>query len=357
MDFTPTEDRRLLAETLDRFLADRYPFQHRLAVAYREPWHDPAAWGALCGLGILSALVPEARGGFGGQGFDIATVFESLGRALCPEPVLPALMALRALMPTGRALDDVLDGSRQVALALFEGDGGIGFGQIATRAERRGGGWALSGRKAVVYGGHVAAELLVAARHDDTLGLFSVSAGDARRLAYGMIDGGGAAEILLEATPAELMIADAEAVLGDALEAGALALCAEAVGAMDRAIEMTTEYLRTRRQFGRPIGSFQALQHRLVDLAIEREQARSITIAAAAALGTEGQSRAVSMAKALVGGAARRIAEEAIQMHGGIGMTWEAAIGHYAKRLVMLDHQLGDADAHLDRLAAAYCGG
>lgn len=350
MDFTVTEDRRMLAETLDRFLADRYPPEHRAKVAYEAPYHDPDLWTELSELGILGALVPEEMGGFGGDGFDLVCVFECLGRGLCPEPLLPALMAARLLGEAGAAMDDLLDGTARYAVAIGEPEAPYDLADIETRAEQAGDGWRLSGRKSVVYGAPAADTLLVAARHDGGLGVFAVAAADSTLSTYGLIDGGGAAEVFLDATPARLVLADATAALNAALDAGRLALCAEAVGLAAWLCDTTLDYLKTRKQFGRPIGTFQVLQHRLVDMRIELEQARSITVLAASRLGTPEGPRAVAMAKNLIGRMGKLVAEESIQMHGGIAMTWEYPVSHYAKRLVMLDAQLGDTDFHLTRV-------
>ena len=350
MDFDQSEDRRMLAETLSRYLSDRYDIAARNAVAYDAPYHSPDRWAEMAELGILHALVDEDHGGMGGHGFDIATVFEELGRALCPEPILPALMGLRLLAAAGAELDPVLAGTDQIAVAIGEPEAPWDLDALETLARKSGDGWVLTGRKSVVYGGHVAGRLLVAAQTDAGLGLFEVEARDAEITPYGMIDGGGAAEVFLDATPGRLLIADAAEAIEAALNAGRVALCAEAVGAMDATKDLLLDYLRTRQQFGRPIGSFQALQHRAVDLVTEIEQARSITILAADALDGPEAGRRAAMAKNLIGRAARLVAEEAIQMHGGIAMTWEAAVSHYGKRLVMIDAQLGDTDFHLTRV-------
>ena len=347
MDFTLSDDRRMLRETLSRYLAEQYPIAHRNAVAYAPPFHDPSKWAEMADLGILHALVPEDRGGIGGTGFDILVVFEALGAALCPEPFLGALMAARLIPDTS----DLLTGQTRYAVALFEADGETEVADVETTAENS----RLTGRKSVVYGGGVADRILVSAQGDG-VALYEVAAQDAEITSYGMVDGGNAAEVFLTDTPAKLVLPDAEERLQDAIDHGALALAAEAVGAMDAAFEMLTEYLRTRQQFGRPIGNFQALQHRAVDVKIEIEQARSIVTLAASRMGTPQQTRTVSMAKSLVGRVARQVAEEVIQMHGGIAMTWEFPASHYAKRLVMIDHQLGGSDAHLQRVAADYRG-
>jgi len=347
MDFQMSDDRRMLADSLGRYLAAQYPIQHRNAVAYAAPWHDPAKWDALVDLGVVFALIPEDRGGMGGAGFDITAVFTELGRALCPEPVLPALLAARLLGAAGADLEPLLSGVRY-GVGLGELDAPYDLDTINTTA-RDG---RLLGRKSVVYGGADAERFVIAAHQDGGLALYDVAAADVEVKGYGMIDGGSAAEVFLDATPGRLLMADAGAALQDALDAGALALSAEALGAMEHANAMLVDYLKTRQQFGRPIGAFQALQHRAVDLAIEIEQARSIIILAADAMGGPQQSLRCSQAKHLVGKIARQVAEEVIQMHGGIAMTWEYPASHYAKRLVMIDHQLGDTDFHLERMMA-----
>ncbi len=353
MDFRISDDRRMLAESLGRFLAETCPIEARADIAYTPPFHDPKALDGLTDLGVFYALVGEDHGGMGGAGFDIAVVFEELGRGLCPEPVLPALLAARLLAASGADLDPLLTGAARYAAGIGELDAPYDLDGITTRAEADGATWRVSGRKSVVYGGHIAERLLIAAQCDAGLALFSGAATDAEVISYGMIDGGGAAEVILDHTPAELVLKDARAALQNAVDAGALALCAEALGVMETANAALVDYLKTRKQFGRPIGAFQALQHRAVDLAIEIEQARSIVIRAADGLDGPNGSHKVSQAKFLVGKIARQVAEEVIQMHGGIAMTWEYPVSHLAKRLVMIDHQLGDVDFHLDRLMGA----
>ncbi|MCR8724089.1 acyl-CoA dehydrogenase family protein [Frigidibacter sp. ROC022] len=354
MDFDLTDDRQMLSETLRRYLAESYPVPHRNAVAYEAPFHDPAQWQALADLGVIGALVPEAAGGFGGAGFDISVVFEELGRGLCPEPFLGALLAARLMLAAGEDVSELMAGTTHYALASAEIDAPYAADLIATEARAEGGGWRLTGRKSAVYGGQVAARFLVTAKAEGRLALFEVPAAAATVAGYGMIDGGGATELVLDRTPGRLMLEDASEALAAAEQAGIVALCAEAVGLMDVSHAMLLDYLRTRTQFGRPIGQFQALQHRAVDMLTEIEQARSITIAAAAALDGPDAGRMAAMAKSLIGRVARQVAEETVQMHGGIAMTWEAPVSHYAKRLVMLDAQLGDTDLHLARVMTGY---
>jgi len=350
MNFEMSDDRRMLAETMRRYLSEQYGWEHRLRVAYTAPYHDPQKWTGIAGLGIFYALVGEDHGGMGGAGFDIAVIFEEIGRALCPEPLLGAVMAARLLSAAGAPLTDLLSGDQRYAVAIGELDAPYDPDGITCTAADGGDGWRLTGRKSVVYGGGVADHVLVAARAEERLALFDVAAADADLRPYPMIDGGPAAELLLDGAKATLLIADATSALTDALDWGALALTAEALGAMETTYAMLLDYMGTRKQFGQPIGAFQTLQHRAVDLAIEIEQARSIVILAASAMAGPDQAKRVAQAKHLVGRIARTVAEEAIQMHGGIAMTWEYPVSHYAKRLVMIDHQLGDTDHHLERL-------
>ncbi|MDF1855386.1 acyl-CoA dehydrogenase family protein [Pseudooceanicola sp.] len=349
MNFDLTEDRQMLADSLRRYLNDKYPIEHRNKVAYEAPFHDDAKWAELTELGALYALAPEAAGGMGGAGFDIAVVFEELGRALCPEPVLGALMASRILTAAGADQEALLSGATKYAVGLGELDAPYDLSEMSTVAK----GGKLSGRKSVVYGGQAADVLLIAARDGDSLSVYAVQAADASITGYGMMDGAGAAEVVLEETPGELVLANADAAIADAVNAGIVGLCSEAVGAMEVLHKMTVEYLGQRKQFGRTIGTFQALQHRAVDMLTEIVQSRSIVIKAASELGGPDAARYCSMAKNLIGRAGRLVAEEAIQMHGGIAMTWEYPGSHYAKRIIMIDAQLGDTDYHLMQVAAA----
>lgn len=354
MNFDLTEDRQLLSDTLTRYLSDKYEIRKRNEVAYTAPYHDPARWAEMTEMGIAGALVPEAAGGFGGTGFDITVVFEALGRALCPEPFLGALLASRLLLAAGADQTALVDGSRLYAVGLGEIDAPYGLEGLTATARRVGSSYRLTGRKSAVYGGNAADVLLVVALLDGRPAVFGVEPAQVAVRDYGMIDGGGACELLLDDCAATPLIEDAGEAVESAISAGQLALCAEAVGAMGAAHEFLLDYLRTRRQFGTAIGGFQAIQHRAVDLLTEIEQARSITIAAAAALGTAEGALKAAMAKNLVGRTARLVAEETIQMQGGIGMTWEYAASHYAKRLAMLDHQLGDTDHCLGVVIASY---
>ena len=372
MNFEHTEDRRMLADTLDRFVAGQYAFEARNAIAYGAAGMSPALWGQFAELGAIGALFPEADGGFGGEGFDVAVVFESLGKGLVVEPFLGALMVGRALAAAGTEaqkehLASLIDGSTVAALAHSEPGVHYEAARVSTRAVRSGNGWTLSGAKAAVLHGDNAQLLLVSARtagdvdSEDGISLFLVPAGAPGVVCRGMcrIDGGRVAEVTLEQVQlgADALLGtegEGFATLELAVGWGVLALCAEALGAMEVAKKDTLEYLQTRKQFGVVIGSFQALQHRMADLLLEVEQSRSAVINAAAAMGAGRveRERALSAAKFTIGRVGAMVAEESIQMHGGIGMTWELPLSHYAKRLVMVDHELGDEDHHLERFVA-----
>ena len=361
MDFQHSADRRMLADTLGRYLQQRYPIEARHKISGSAAGWSREHWAALAELGMVGALFGEGAGGFGGGGFDIAVLFEQLGRFLVVEPFLGTLMAGRALAAAGGqedVLGTVIAGDAILAFAHEEPSSHYDLAAVATRAEPIGESWALTGAKAVVAQAEAADRLLVSARiaGEAGIGLFLV-ARDAPGLTvrgYPLIDGGRAGEIALDAAPATLVTDDGHALIEEAVAAGIVALSWEAVGVMDRLKDATLDYLRTRTQFGVPIGKFQALQHRMATVALEIEQARSAAINAADALDGDrhARERAVSAAKYVIGRVGTLVAEEAIQLHGGIGMTWELPLAHFAKRLTMIGHQLGDEDHHLARFIA-----
>ena len=366
MNFEPTDERRMLAETLRRYLIDRYGAERANAVAASEQGFDPDIWSEMAELGVVGALLPEAAGGYGGAGFDLATVFEELGRAGVVEPFLQTAVLGGGLVADlgdegQRAmLEEVIAGGRHLAFAHGEPASRYDLSRVATTA-RDG---ALEGRKAVVENAGAASHLVVSAREggaeadEDGISLFLVPT-DAPGLTmrgYPLTGGGRAAEVALEGVRGERLGPAGEAfgAIEARAAAGAVALSAYGLGAMEAATEMTVGYLGQRRQFGKPLAAFQALQHRVADMLIELEQARSAVILAAGHLEDEraGRERHVAAAKHLIGRVGRLIAEDAIQMHGGIGMTQEYALAHLAKRIVLVDHRLGDADHHLERFVA-----
>jgi alkylation response protein AidB-like acyl-CoA dehydrogenase len=373
MNFEHTQERTMLADSLNRFIAEQYSFDKRDDIAQSAHGFSPELWRQFADLGVIGALFRESDGGFGGAGFDIAVVFEALGRGLVVEPFLgSAVLAGEAIAAAGNeaqkaVLSDLIAGSTIAALAHEEPGSHYELSRVQTRAERSTSGWVLNGAKAVVAQGEQADLFVVSARsagalHDEAgISLFLVPANTPGLLvrACPAIDGGRVAELTLNgvALGADALLGTAGqglATLERASGRGVLALCAESLGAMEAAKSATLEYLRTRKQFGVLIGSFQALQHRMADLLLEIEQARSAVINAAAALDADRltRERALSAAKVSIGRIGALVAEECIQLHGGIGMTWELPLAHYAKRLVMIDHQLGDEDHHLQRFIA-----
>lgn len=373
MHFAHSDERRMLAESLHRFLAEQHAFSGQGRMTLASIGCSRQTWRELAGLGVLSLLFDEAAGGLGGSGFDVMAIFEELGRGLVVEPVLGALMVGEALAAGGnasqrRCLQEIMEGGRITALAHDEPEAHYELARVETSARRRGDSWILNGTKSAIAQGEMADSFLVSARTGGAgdaqsgISLFLVPAHGAGARVRGCpaIDGGRVAELTLQDVvlgKEALVGAESEAypILERAVGRGVLALCAEALGAMEAAKDATLNYLRTRQQFGRPIGSFQALQHRMADLLLEVEQARSAVINAAAVCGSEdrlARESAISAAKYSVGRIGTLVAEEAIQMHGGMGMTWELPVSHYAKRLVMIDHQLGDEDHHLQRYIA-----
>lgn len=367
MDFTLSEERRMLLDTAERFIRDQYSLEVRHANTKLEPGYSREIWGRFAELGLIGALLPPQAGGFGGDAEDLAVVFEALGRGLVVEPFLATgVLGAWPLVAADDAFTEILDGvvagEATLAFAHGEPDNRYSLSQISTRAERSSDGWVLNGRKSVVLNGDSANWLVTTARvsgddaDEDGLALFLVEGGQVERRGYGGVEGGRGAEIALR----NVRVGDERAlgqpgaafpIIEETVARGVLALSAEALGLMEVCKETTLDYLKTRKQFGRPLGAFQALQHRMVDVTLEIEQARSAVIFAAGMFGAGRveRERAVSAAKHLVGRVGRLVAEEAIQMHGGIAMTWEYALPHYAKRLVMIDHLLGDEDHHLAR--------
>ncbi|QUS54341.1 acyl-CoA dehydrogenase family protein [Pseudovibrio brasiliensis] len=364
MDFNHSEERRMLQETLHRYLSDNYDSEQRSASVSQGQGYSEKVWSDFAELGVIGVLFAEADGGFGGGGFDIAVVFEELGRVACVEPLMASgVMAGHLLSALGNdeqkaLIEEVIAGDLKIVSALEEPQSRYDLDAVETMAERIDDGYRLNGTKSVVIGGPSADKLIVSARGEEGLLLFVVDADAAgvERYSYPNLDGYHASDIALVnvEVPASARLGASQVVLPileAARAAGVVALCAEAVGAMEAAKDLTVEYLRVRTQFGRALGKFQALQHRMSTVLIEIEQARSALINVAGHLSAEPSLRDkhVSAAKNLIGRVAQLVCEETIQLHGGIGMTEEYALGHYAKRLMMIDHQLGDVDYHLER--------
>lgn len=373
MNFDLTEERQMLQDSLRRFLRDKYDTATRNGILESEAGFSADIWNGLAELGVIGALFTEEQGGFGGAGFDVTTVFEELGRAGVVEPLLDsAVLAGGLIADLGNEtqqehIEALIGGELQLAFAHGEPGSRYDLNRVTTTAAQNGSDIVLNGRKAVVANAEAADMLVISARESGEAGdqagssLFLVPA-DTKGLTvtgYALLAGGRAAEVTLDdVTLPESARLGAAGKAFDAIEArtaiATTALCAETLGAMETACTLTREYLGTRKQFGRPIGSFQALAHRMSDLLIDLEQARSAVINAAGHLADDRASRErhVSAAKNLMGRVGRLVSEDTIQMHGGIAMTQEYELAHIAKRITMADHRFGDVDHHLERFIA-----
>jgi len=362
MDFNLSEDHKLIKDTIARFMRDEYGFEKRLKIVEEGKGSDDATWAQLAELGLVAAVLPESAGGLGGTGLDIAVVMEEFGRGILAEPYLAtAVLGAGILADIGghdALLDGVIAGETKLAFAHYEPSARYNPKRIDTNAGKDGTGYVLTGEKSVVWHGGEADYLIISAVADSDIGLFLVPA-DADGMTvrdYPTQDGARAAEISLDDVTlgegALLASGDAaQKAIDLAIDRAMLAVGAEALGAMEAARDMTLDYLKTRKQFGLEIGKFQALQHRMVDLCLEIEQVRSLVTLAAVKFDEPGLERdkALAAMKVKVGQGGRLVSEESIQLHGGIGMTWEYALGHLAKRLTMIDHSFGDSDYHLKR--------
>lgn len=355
MDFNLTEERRMLQESLGRYLADKYGHEHRRKVIGSGAPYDAETFAGLAELGLLGALFSEEQGGFGGSGFDISVVFEELGRAGVIEPVLPAVLAGALVLDHSDLVEGIIGGANIVALAHTEAQARYDLDHVTT-VVRDG---VLTGRKEHVLNGAQATHLIVSAREDgdDTdqngivLFLVAPDAEGVMIVDHVNNDGTSAATVVLDkVTPLARLEAGFDG-LELSVARATLAVCAEALGAMEAAKSLTLDYLEERKQFGIPIGKFQALQHRMADVLIEIEQARSAVINLAGHMEADRATRErhVSATKNLIGRVGALVVEEAVQMHGGIGMTDEYALSHFARRLTMIDHWFGDVDHHIAR--------
>jgi alkylation response protein AidB-like acyl-CoA dehydrogenase len=371
MDFKLSEEQQMLQDTVARLVRDTYGFEQREQFSRTETGFSPAFWQQLGELGLTAVPFAEEFGGFGGNGVDVMLVTQELGRGLCLEPYLHSVIFAGGLLSElGNAsqrselLPPVASGELQLAVAVDEPTSHYQLHDVRTRAEARDGGWLLNGRKSVVVGGHSAGLILVSARtagtdRDETgisLFLLDPSTPGVRRRAYPTQDGRKACELYLDN-----VVVSGAALLGEVGQAltalryqqgrAVAAQCAEAVGSMQAVCDLTLDYLKTRQQFGQVIGKFQALQHRMVDMRIELDLATSMVIRSACVANdpdSEERSRTLAAAKFLIVRAARFIADQGIQLHGGIGLTWEYVLSHHAKHLLMFSHQFGDDDHHIN---------
>ena len=373
MDFDLSDEQRLLSDNVARLMKERYGFESRKAYQASALGFSEELWRQYAELGLLGAPFAEADGGYGGGAVETMLVEEWFGRALALEPYLATVVLSGGVLRHGASREQrealipaVAAGELRISLAHAERSSGWDLFDVATSARRDSGSYVLNGEKGLVLHGDSAQKLIVLARtaggrrERSGLGLFLVdpaSKGVARR-GYPTQDGMRAAEVTLAdvRVSAEDAIGDPDgggAIVERAVEDAIAALCAEAVGAMSEALEITTDYLKTRKQFGVAIGSFQALQHRASDMVVALEQARSMAMFATMSTGESNageRAKAMSAAKAQIGRSAKFIGQQATQLHGGIAMTYEYKLGHLFKRLTMIDMSYGDADFHLKRL-------
>ncbi|MET0901583.1 MAG: acyl-CoA dehydrogenase family protein [Mycobacterium sp.] len=368
MDFKLTEEQQLLRDGLAKFLATRYDLEKSRAAAKTGPGWQPEIWRSFADeLGILGATLPESAGGLGGGPVEVMVIAEALGYALVVEPYIDTVVVAGGLLQRADSdaatavLERIAEGTAVVALALAEPDAGDNLAAITSSAERVDDEWVLTGSKIVVLNAPLATHLLIAAKTTEGLSLFLTDFDAANPQAgvqvhaYRTVDDRRAADLTFDGLrlPAGAFLGESKASLLRARDEGAAAVVSEAVGGMRKVVADTVEYSKQRQQFGQPIGSFQALQHRMVDMYMELEQAVAAAYLAVLNLDAEPDSRAraVSAAKATAGRAARFIGQNAVQLHGGMGMTEELAIGHYFKRLTAMQYEFGTTAAHLSRYA------
>lgn len=369
MDFEFSDEQRLLKDSVERLIADRYGFESRKAYLSSASGWSTEVWAQYADLGLLGLPFAEEYGGFGGGPVETMIVMEAFGRGLVLEPYFATIIlgggvlrhAASAAQRT-ELLPLVGAGKLKLALAHVERHSRYDLAHVTTTAQRAGDGWVINGAKSVVLHGDCADRILVSARTSggardrDGIGIFLVDAAAVTRQGYPTQDGLRAAEISFINARAQAVgdPAGGLPVLERVTDEALAALAAESVGLMTEMHELTVEYLKTRQQFGRPIGQFQVLQHRSVDMFVALEQARSITLYATMMASDDNvreRARAMAATKVQVGKSGRHIGQECVQLHGGIGMTAEYKAGHYFKRMTMIDKMYGDADFHLAALA------
>ena len=332
MNFDYNEEQQLLADSVRRFLQDKYPFEERKKILAGEGW-SPRVWATFAEMGLTGLPLPADHGGFGGGAVDLMGVMEAFGEALVVEPYLATVMAARLVARGGS------DAQKSSILpAVAEGRMKLAFSH--------------DGKHRAVLGAPAADKLVLAAKG----GLVLVDAGKVKMRPFRTLDNMLAADVTLDGAPAE-PLGGGPAAIEETVDFATALICAEAVGAMKFACDTTLEYLKTRKQFGVPIGTFQALQHRIVDMYISYEQAKSMACLACSKVDSfenaADRARAVSSAKIKIADSARHVSQEAVQLHGGMGMSEELKVSHAFRRLTVLARQFGDADYHLARFATA----
>jgi pimeloyl-CoA dehydrogenase small subunit len=374
MDFDLSEEQRLLKESVDGLLNSSYDFDSRKKYGAEKGGWSRSVWNKLAEQGLLGLPFSEDDGGFGAGAVETMIVMEALGKALLLEPYLATVVLGGGFLRRGGSaqqkaayIPGIIDGSKTFAFAQLEKNSRYDLNDVATSAKKKGDAYVINGEKFVVLNGESADTLVVTARtkggqRDATgIGVFLVpgNAKGVSKKGYPTQDGLHAADITFTGVEvgADAAIGDPEdslALIEQVVDDARIAMCAEAVGAMDESLKSTVEYLKTRTQFGVPIGSFQVLQHRAADMFVAVEQARSMSMFATMAADFDDakeRASAVAAAKVQIGKSAKFVGQQAIQLHGGIGMTMEAKIGHYFKRLTMIENTFGDTDYHLRRVS------
>ncbi|GGG51963.1 pimeloyl-CoA dehydrogenase small subunit [Pseudohongiella nitratireducens] len=375
MDFSYSEEQQMLQDSVQKFVASQYDFETRCKVLEKEGGYDKANWELFAELGWLTVPFREEDGGFSGSAVDLMVVMEEFGRGLVVEPFLATavlagglISALGSDAQKSELLATIMEGKAQLATAYAEPDSRYNLASVKTTAVRQGEEFVLNGDKVVVLNAPNAAQIIVTARTSGESGdrdgisafLVDSQAAGVTLRSYATVDGQQAAEVHLKdvkVTSANLLGEEGKALpaLEQTIDQATVAICSEAVGAMDSLLSKTVEYAKTRKQFGVPIGTFQALQHRMAEMFIDCQLARSIVIMAAMKLDSnesaEQKAKAVSAAKSQVGRAIRKVGQEAVQIHGGIAVTDELDVGHYFKRVTAIEHQFGTTDYHTRRYA------
>jgi alkylation response protein AidB-like acyl-CoA dehydrogenase len=369
MNFELTQEQKQLADSVSKYLINEYSFEKRKAIINSESGVSEAAWQTFADMGLTAMTLSEADNGFGGGAIDLMAVMEAMGEALVVEPFLDNVgLAGRLVSRMGsdaqraKLLTGLMDGSERLAFAYLEQGHRYQLAPQLTLAKSNAGAWVLNGRKCLVTGAASARHLLVSALTPQGASLFIVDtqAAGVELNPSRTVDGFRVADVAFSnvSLHADALLGDDGAAMPfieEATDFATALLCAEAVGAMKSANDATLDYMKQRKQFGVPIASFQALQHRMVEMYITTEQARSMAILAASKVddktNASGRARAVSAAKIKIADAARLVSQESVQLHGGMGMTEELKVSHTFRRLTMIAQQFGDADHHLERYA------
>jgi|TARA_B100001029_G_scaffold23457_1_gene16117 alkylation response protein AidB-like acyl-CoA dehydrogenase len=369
MDLKPSPERQILFDTLTKYFENEYKIADRNTAAHSELGYSKEAWERMRDLGILESLIDPELNGFGGTPLDISAVFEALGRGLVVEPFLETGLVSTKILGKGNENQKklVADLLENIALPTFchsENDTDYRKSYVKTKlVPDKEGNFLVTGKKVMIKNASGASHLIITCRssgdYADEKGITIACIPSNRSgidiKSFSSIDGGRVSDIHLEnvaVLKTEIIGNDGKGfeIISEAIDFGILAICSEALGIMEKIKELTLDYLKTRKQFGVPIGKFQALQHRMAQLLVEIEQARSAVVNATINFfDSNERSSVISAAKFSIGKIGMLVAEESIQLHGGMGMTWEYDLGHYAKRLVLIDHEFGDEDFHLQK--------